>query len=310
MKHFESAKNLCDVLFVSITSDRFVTSRKGSDRPVFTDKLRAYSATCVEFVDYVVISDFEKGVEVIKKLKPSYYIKGPDFINKSTPGITAEREAIASVSGETKYTNDPTLSTTEIIRYIKEELDRKKLLLVIDRDGTLIENKDFLGKNKNWQKEVKLKKEVIDLLIYAKTKYDATFIVISNQAGVARRYFDCKKVEEVNSHLGSLLKEKGIIISNWQYCPDADSAYAKLKKDQIKFDPKYVKDITKRKPKADMVFDALKELKADIKDFDSIIVIGDHDDDKGLAENLKAKYVDVRDKKYDELVKLINQDNN
>jgi len=308
MKHFESAKKLCDVLFVSVTSDRFVTSRKGSGRPVLTDKLRAYSAACIEFVDYVVISDFEKGVEVIKKLKPSYYIKGPDFINKTTPGITAEREAIASVGGETKYTNDPNLSTTEIIRYIKEELDRKRLLAVVDRDGTIIENMEFLGKNKNWKDEVKLIKNVIDLLIYAKTKYDTTFIVVTNQTGVARKYFDCKTVEEINAYLAGLLKEKGIIINNWQYCPDADSAYAKLKKDQIKFDPKYVKDVTKRKPKADMVFDALKELKADIKDFDSIIVIGDHDDDKGLAENLKANFVDVGDKKYDELVKLINQD--
>jgi len=151
MKHFESAKKLCDVLFVSITSDRFVTSRKGTGRPVFPEKLRAYSAGCVEFVDYVVVSDFEKGVEVINKLKPSYYIKGPDFINKTTPGITAEREAVASVGGETKYTDDPNLSTTEIIRYVKEELDRKKLLLIIDRDGTLIDNADFLGKNKNWK---------------------------------------------------------------------------------------------------------------------------------------------------------------
>jgi rfaE bifunctional protein nucleotidyltransferase chain/domain len=307
MKHFESAKKLCNVLFVSITSDQFVTSRKGSGRPVFTDKLRAYSAACIEFVDYVVISDFEKGVEVIKKLKPSYYIKGPDFINKTTPGITAEREAVVSVGGETKYTNDPNLSTTEIIRYIKEELDRKRILVIVDRDGTIIEHMDFLGKNPKWKNEVKLKKEVVDLLIYAKTKYDAAFVVVTNQTGVARKYFDCKTVEEINAYIAGLLKEKGIIISSWQYCPDADSAYAKLKKSQIKFDPKYVKDKTKRKPRPDMVFDALKELKADIKDFDSIIVIGDHDDDKGLAENLKAKFINVVNKSYEDLVRELQE---
>jgi histidinol-phosphate phosphatase family protein len=284
-----------------------VTSRKGSGRPVFTDKLRAYSAACIEFVDYVVISDFEKGVEVIKKLKPSYYIKGPDFINKTTPGITAEREAIASIGGETKYTNDPNLSTTEIIRYIKEELDRKRILAIIDRDGTLIEHIDFLGKNTEWEDEVKLKKEVVDLLIYAKTKYDTIFIVVSNQTGVARKYFDCKTVEKINAYLADLLKEKGIIINNWQYCPDADSAYAKIKKDQVRFDPKYVKDVTKRKPGTDMVFDALKELKADIKDFDSVIVIGDHDDDKGLAENLKAKFINIVNKNYEDLVRELKE---
>ncbi|MBN2052406.1 HAD-IIIA family hydrolase [Candidatus Woesearchaeota archaeon] len=308
MKHFEAAKKLCDVLFISITSDEFVTSRKGSGRPVFNENLRAYSAACVEFVDYVVISDFEKGIEVIKKLKPSYYIKGPDFINKTTPGITAEREAIKSVGGEMKYTDDPTFSTTEIIRYVKEELDRKKVLFVLDRDGTLIVNTGFLGKNKEWKKEVELKKEIIDFLIHAKTKYDTTFIVVTNQTGVARKYFDCKRVEEINKYIGELLKEKGIIVSSWQYCPDADSAYAKLKKGQIDFDYNYVKDKTKRKPHPDMVFDALKELKMDLNEFEKIIVVGDAEDDELLAGNLKpanasVKFIDSNNPTYSKLVK-------
>jgi cytidyltransferase-like protein len=37
IKHFESAKKLCDVLVVSVTSDRFVGSRKGDGRPVFSE---------------------------------------------------------------------------------------------------------------------------------------------------------------------------------------------------------------------------------------------------------------------------------
>ncbi|MFC1686784.1 adenylyltransferase/cytidyltransferase family protein [Nanoarchaeota archaeon] len=65
VKHFESAKKECDILIVSITADQFVTSRKGSGRPIYTDKLRAYMIASLEFVDYVVISDFKKGIEVI-----------------------------------------------------------------------------------------------------------------------------------------------------------------------------------------------------------------------------------------------------
>jgi len=307
MKHFESAKKLCDYLVVSITSDRYVTSRKGSGRPVFSDKLRAYAAACIEFVDFVVISDFKKGIEVIKKLKPSYYIKGPDFIHKTTPGITAERKAIKAVSGEMRYTDDPALSTTEIIRYIKEELDRKKLLLIIDRDGTLIEDAGYLGKNKNWKEEVKLKKSVVDFISYIQTKYDTTKIVVSNQTGVARKYFDCKTVEEINKYIHGLLKKKGIRIDNWQYCPYANTAYAEMKKkeEKLEFDLRFVKDKTKRKPSPGMVFDGLKELKKDIKEFSYIIVLGDKDDDKGLAENLKARFINVRNKGYKELIKAI-----
>lgn len=122
IKHFESAKKICDYLFVSITSDKFVALLKGKGRPIFSDKLRAYSAASIEFVDYVVITDFKLGVEVINILKPSYYIKGPDYIEKHDPDINAERDAISSVGGEIRYTTEPKLSTSEIIRYIKENL--------------------------------------------------------------------------------------------------------------------------------------------------------------------------------------------
>lgn len=120
IKHFESAKKLCDTLIVSITSDRFVEKRKGDGRPIFTEKLRAYSIACISFVDFVVISDYNLGIEVIKTLKPSYYIKGQDYINKEEHEINAEINAIRSVGGEILYTKDPKLSTTSIIDYIKK----------------------------------------------------------------------------------------------------------------------------------------------------------------------------------------------
>lgn len=122
IKHFESAKKICDYLFVSVTSDRFVSLLKGKARPIFPDKLRAYSVASIQFVDYVLISDFKLGVEVINILKPSYYIKGPDYMNKHDPDINAERDAIRSVGGEIRYTTEPKLSTSEIIKYIKENL--------------------------------------------------------------------------------------------------------------------------------------------------------------------------------------------
>ncbi|MBI3026877.1 adenylyltransferase/cytidyltransferase family protein [Candidatus Woesearchaeota archaeon] len=123
IRHFESAKKLCDCLFVSVTSDRFVSKLKGNGRPIFTDKLRAYAVAGIEFVDYVVISDFKTGVEVIRLLRPSYYIKGPDYIDKNDMALKEEISAINSVGGAIKYTNDPKFSTTKIIKYIKEHFD-------------------------------------------------------------------------------------------------------------------------------------------------------------------------------------------
>jgi rfaE bifunctional protein nucleotidyltransferase chain/domain len=309
IKHFESAKKLCDVLFVSVTSNQFVTSRKGSGRPIFSDKLRAYMIANSKFVDYAIVVDFKKGVEVINILQPSFYIKGPDFINKKTPGITAERQAIAEVGGEMKYTNDPKLATTEIIDYIKNKLDVKTILLGIDRDGTLIEETDFPGKNENWKGEIKLKDNIINLLSYFQTKYKTTKIVVSNQAGVARQYFNCEKVEEINNYINDLLAKKGIKIDDWQYCPDVDIEYATLKQDEIEFDENFVKEKTKRKPSSQMLLDGLKDLEKDISDFSHVIILGDRQEDSELAENLRAVYIDAN-KSFEEALKKIDAEFN
>ncbi|MFH1850465.1 MAG: HAD-IIIA family hydrolase [archaeon] len=294
MKHFESARALCDCLFVSITSDRFVASRKGSGRPIFSERLRAYAAASLGCVDYVVISDYKGGTDVISGLRPSYYVKGPDFIHKTTPGITAEREAIRSVGGEMKYTNDPKLATTDIIRYIKEKIDDNRYLFVIDRDGTLIKNNDFLGKNPGWRDEIVMNGPVLLPLREAQMKTNSKSIVITNQAGVARKYFSCDDVEEINSYLDEELKKSGITIDDWQYCPDVDAEYAEAA--GIDLDPGYVKGRTRRKPSVDMVMDSLNKLNVSIADFTRVVVIGDRPEDRKLAENLHASFIDVNGK--------------
>ncbi|VVB82619.1 FAD synthase [uncultured archaeon] len=121
VKHLESAKNLCDLLFVSVTSDKFVSMRKET-RPIFHENLRAYMLSKLRCVDYVVISDYNLGVETIKKLKPSLYIKGPDYKNSKDWEINEEREAVERVGGKIIFTDDLKLSTTEIISYIKKEI--------------------------------------------------------------------------------------------------------------------------------------------------------------------------------------------
>lgn len=122
IKHFESAKRLCDILFVSVTSDKFVSVRKGFSRPIFSDKLRAYMIASVRFVDYVVISNFKTGIEIIKILKPDYYIKGPDYMESKDNDLIDEKKAIASFGGKIRYTKDQKLSTTDLISYVKDKI--------------------------------------------------------------------------------------------------------------------------------------------------------------------------------------------
>ena len=303
--HFSAAKKSCDILFVSVTSDEFVTSRKGQGRPIFTDQLRAYAIANLAVVDFVVVTNFAKGVEVIEKLQPSFYIKGPDFINKTTPGIMAEREAIKEVGGEMVYTTEYKMSTTAVLNYVKKELKGSQILVVLDRDHTLITgDSDWPGKENDWQTRLQLNQPVVSFLSYLQTKYKTTKLVISNQSGVARGYFDTGRVEEINQHFSSKLKEKGVFISSWNYCPDVDADYAL--RSGLNFIPRYVKEFTERKPNISLVVKALTNLGKSLKDFDRIVVLGDRHEDAGLATNLQATFIDVKEKTYEDLLQEFN----
>jgi rfaE bifunctional protein nucleotidyltransferase chain/domain len=292
IKHIESAKSNCDCLIIGITADKFNSKRKGNGRPIFNENLRAYSIASLDYVDYVFISDYEKAVEVIKIIKPDYYIKGPDYKNKNTPGITSEREAIRNVGGEIVYTQDIKLSTSELIRYIKDNVDEEKNLVILDRDGTLIENADFLGQHDDWKKDFKLRYDVLDMI---KSYKNAVYIVVTNQGGVSRKLFDEKRVQEINEYLDLKLKEYGINVSNWQYCPYGDKSFYDAHKglEGYEFDMNYIKETSGRKPSVQMVEKALSELNLSREEFDNIVVFGDSEDDLGLAKNLSAKYIDV-----------------
>lgn len=301
-KHFESARKLCDVLVVSVTSDRFVAGRKGDGRPVYPDILRAYMAASMMHVDYVVITDFRLATDAIKLLKPNLYIKGPDFIGKQSQGIEEERNAIKDVGGEIKYTEERPLSTTKIIDYIIANVHRPSILLCIDRDGTLIEDAGFLGRDADWASQLHLNPEVVGFLAEVQRKHNVTSIVVTNQSGVAHGFFDAATVGKMHSYLGEKLLRSGVNISSWQFCPDVDSGYAASHPEKH-FVPGHVLEMTRRKPSAAMVFDALDSLGKKVQDFGLILVLGDRHEDEGLADTLGAGYINVSGKSREELLK-------
>ena len=120
MAHLLSAKKHCDVLVVGITADKFSSQRKSDGRPIYNEKLRAFSVSQVKPVDYVFISNYLTANEAISLVKPDFYIKGPDYENKVDDEIDSERDSVKKASGKIIYTNDEKLSTTEIIEYIQE----------------------------------------------------------------------------------------------------------------------------------------------------------------------------------------------
>ena len=116
IRHFSIARELGDILVVTITPDQYVN--KGPGRPVFTESLRAEYIAALEPVDYVIINSWPTAVEIIKTIKPDIYVKGQDYADPEkdeTGGIHCEREAVESVGGKIHFTGDITFSSSSLL---------------------------------------------------------------------------------------------------------------------------------------------------------------------------------------------------
>ena len=116
IRHFKEAKQLGDVLIVTLTSDRYVN--KGPDRPVFTEQLRSEAIASVEVVDYVVVTEYPTAVETINILKPDFYVKGKEYAVDSddlTGKIVDEREAVEAHGGQVVFTDDIVFSSSNLL---------------------------------------------------------------------------------------------------------------------------------------------------------------------------------------------------
>jgi histidinol-phosphate phosphatase family protein len=91
----------------------------------------------------------------------------------------------------------------------------------LDRDGTLIEDKGFLGDPAG----VALLPTVVDALQLLAAHGYAT-IVISNQSGIARGLLDEAQVRSVNAEIERRLGNDGIAIDGWYWCPHYDAGCA------------------------------------------------------------------------------------
>ena len=114
--HLIEAKNLGDVLVVTVTDDQHVN--KGPTRPVQSAPARAIILAALKMVDYVAISEFPNALEVINLVKPDIYVKGPDYALASTDitgNILKERLAVESYGGKIHFTSAPSISSSKLI---------------------------------------------------------------------------------------------------------------------------------------------------------------------------------------------------
>lgn len=133
LKYFEYAKNFCkspSKLVVSITSDFFVKKSKGFNRPFFNQNQRIDFLKYINCIDYVCVSNNATALDVIKKIKPNYYAKGPDynssFKKKIDPNLLKEISQVKKFGGEFLNTKGIAFSSSYILNNYFGLLDEEK----------------------------------------------------------------------------------------------------------------------------------------------------------------------------------------
>lgn len=146
-----------------------------------------------------------------------------------------------------------------------------KPVVFLDRDGTLIEEVNFLLK----EEQIKVFPDTIEALRLLR---EAGFllIVVSNQSGVARGFLSEERVEELNRVVFSQMRMLGCVPDAFYFCPAHPEAE----------DEKYRRDLHCRKPETGMAEQAALRFEID---FRHSYAVGDKLADVGLGQNLGGK---------------------
>ena len=115
INYLSFSKSKGDVLFVTITADKYVN--KGFKRPFFHENIRAESLAALAAVDYVFINESPTSVDIIKKIKPHFYVKGVDYKKslKIDKNLRLEKKAVESIGGKLIFSGGDILSSSNII---------------------------------------------------------------------------------------------------------------------------------------------------------------------------------------------------
>jgi D-glycero-D-manno-heptose 1,7-bisphosphate phosphatase len=151
-----------------------------------------------------------------------------------------------------------------------------KPTVFLDRDGTIIEERNYLGR----LEQIELFPWSVEAIRLLKDAGYAV-VIVTNQAGIARGFFDEAFVQSAHAHLDGMLREQGAVVDGYYYCPHHPDGTVE----------RYRLRCGCRKPEPGMVRQAAADLGLDLS---RSFVVGDKWLDIGLAQNAGARGVLVR----------------
>ena len=131
IRYLEDAKKLGDTLIVTLTEGSYIN--KGPNRPLFSNSDRMEALSHLKIVDYVHLNNAETAKNIIKIIKPDFYVKGPDYKNPKkdlTLNIYKEVNEVKKNGGKFITTNTPTHSSSSIINSNFLELSENQQTII------------------------------------------------------------------------------------------------------------------------------------------------------------------------------------
>jgi rfaE bifunctional protein nucleotidyltransferase chain/domain len=280
--YLQQARKRCDRLIVAVNSDESVRAYKDPLRPIIHQQHRMNLVAALRCVDAVTLMEEKRPVSLITQIRPDVYFKGGDYAT----GQLRSAPLVESYGGRTELIPvEHAISSSAIIQRIQEislyaapektESACGGPMVILDRDGTLIENVHFL----NEPARVKLLPGVAEGLLRLQ-KHGFRLVVVTNQQGIGLGYVEYDDFVAVNSAMLRQLGAHGVAVSRFYYCPHTVADHCEC-----------------RKPGAKLVERALRDFSVPRED---CFFIGDTDTDMAaaakagvtgilLAENASAK---------------------
>ena len=308
LKHFEEAKNHGDVLIVSITADKYID--KGFNRPFFKNQDRLESLSSIIDVDYVVLSHSTNAINIIKKIKPNIYCKGPDYKDQKkdiTGQIKNEVFEVKKNGGKVLITNDKTYSSSSILNQVSSSFnfEQKKFIEKLKREINFKKFDDEIKKI-NHLKVLVIGETIIDKYVFCdalgksgkephlvlRDLYEETYL--GGVIAIARNISGFSKKVKVISSLG---KDKNLSIIKSKLSKNISFNYLTKSNSPTIVKKRYIEEVSKNKVLGvytlnDELINAKEEVKlkkmilSQIKNYDMVVV---SDYGHGLITNSIAK---------------------
>ena len=152
----------------------------------------------------------------------------------------------------------------------------KNTAVFLDRDGTIVEEVEYLD---SLEKLIIFPNTPEAIMMINESGMRA--VVVTNQSGVARGYFSEDFVRTVHRHIEQMLREKGVFIDGFYYCPHHPTEGK----------GEYLASCECRKPEPGMLIRAAEEMNIDLA---RSYVVGDTEKDIILADKVGARGILVR----------------